>query len=1359
MNMRKGMTVLATGLAVLVSAMIFCMTPAVASAETNGAHVSVANSAFVTYSDASDYEINLNTTPIENFTNVQFIENRNYFYLNPKHRDNDSSDNPLGMCTTVAMQMLLGYHNYYSDRRLIPATTADGTRFLSDDYGNLAQHPVVLSARHYKPGYSSLGTEDSVYRAIFDMEFWGSLVGQMFPFVSSAGKKFVETYAADIQDEVSIDWAIFSQAEAMAEIRAGRPIMVGINPAKLTGASLDNWHVMVAYGYAEYAGQLGFVVHKGWEGDDTQVWYPADWLGFQLTMAVEHTHTFEDLGVNIEGQYRGIKCNVCGCETLESIYTLNTRGDRIEGIKEEYTDIKEIKIPDRINGQIRILSVADGAFANMGITAVTFLGDTTSIGKSAFKNCVQLTQARLPGQLMEIGDETFYGCKSLGDMSLPSTVKKIGNSAFENCSKLTISSWASELTTIGERAFYGCALLDRINLSPLVDSIGSAAFLYCTNLSYADIPDAITEIKDNTFAFCSSLRSVVLPKALTHIGWAAFIGTAIDEIAIPDTVKSIGSSAFGFCSNLTSITIPDSVTELGNNAFNGCRKLSSVSLSNSLTAINEGVFLSCESLLSIDIPEGITSIGNQAFRASGLNSITFPYSTKVLGNGVFQDCPNLSEVDFYYGIETIGKEVFMNCSSLTTLSIPFNITTIGEGAFRECTALTDVNLSYTLERIPDYMFYNCTALQNVNILNNITQIGAYAFYGCGLQNLVISDNVATIGERAFDNSRLETIAVSPNNSTFSTQDGILYNKAKTEIVYVPNRIGGGVIVPRTVKTIAGDSFNGRVQLHSVTIPREVGTIQSSAFNGCTNLTIYVETHSTAPNDWDTSWNASNRPVIWRCTLSTSGYITSVYKTADGISNAETIGGIKAPYCDGSEFTGWATTQTGAPAYSATDIINAPNNTTLYAIWKSLFADDFEFVLIDSGKSYEVKVKKGATLTGDVTIPATYRGLPVTKIADRGFAHNTNANAYAKTDAITSISLPDTLLEIGISGFANCVGVESVHISESSSLKAIGDQAFAECIELKEFYLPKHVNRIGVLSFYKCFAMTRFVFADESEIQTIENNAFDMCSVMTDILLPDTLKNIGTYVFDSCGRLATVKLPVGITSIPEGMFMGCGSLQNISIPATVKVIGKNAFGYCAIKNIYIPASVTDIGEFAFRNCKPDNITVEMGNAFYTAKGNCLIQINNNALIVGANNSTIPATVTSIGRYAFYGCDITSVTIPKSVTVIDANAFGFCKNLKTVVIPSDSNLTSIGDSAFAYTAITEIFIPAKVTFINSAFYACKELKNAYFANPNGWWYCYPSSSTSGTSLATSDIVNATTAATYLTKTYSSYTWKRG
>lgn len=89
-------------------------------------------------------------------------------------------------------------------------------------------------------------------------------------------------------------------------------------------------------------------------------------------------------------------------------------------------------------------------------------------------------------------------------------------------------------------------------------------------------------------------------------------------------------------------------------------------------------------------------------------------------------------------------------------------------------------------------------------------------------------------------------------------------------------------------------------------------------------------------------------------------------------------------------------------------------------------------------------------------------------------------------------------------------------------------------------------------------------------------------------------------------------------------------------------------------------------------------------------------------------TIPSSVTSIGDNAFNRCtNLTSITIPNSVTSIGDSAFGNCNKLTSITLPN--SVTSIGSSAFiGCNNLTSITIPESVTSIESrAFYSCSSL----------------------------------------------------
>ncbi len=208
----------------------------------------------------------------------------------------------------------------------------------------------------------------------------------------------------------------------------------------------------------------------------------------------------------------------------------------------------------------------------------------TSIGLTAFKDCINLTRITIPNSVTSIGNEAFHSCISLTRITIPNSVTSIGNSTFYDCDELTSITIPNSVTSIGNSAFYGCDKLTSIT-----------------------IPNSVTSIENNTFTSCISLTS----------------------ITIPNSVISIGDQAFNHCTKLTSITIPNSVTSIGNSAFYNCKKLTSITIGNFVTSIGGSAFWSCTSLTSITIPNSVTSIGNNPFyNCSKLTNIYVP-SAKV----------------------------------------------------------------------------------------------------------------------------------------------------------------------------------------------------------------------------------------------------------------------------------------------------------------------------------------------------------------------------------------------------------------------------------------------------------------------------------------------------------------------------------------------------------------------------------------------------------------------------------------------------------------------------------------------------------------------------------------------------------
>ena len=134
--------------------------------------------------------------PDEELQNLYYIPNGDYFIANPFHRYNDGSNGEKGVCTTVALQLLLGYHNYYSDRRLIPTESSSGLEFLSSDYGELLSSPRIKPDTAYGLGRTALGTSNAVFDEIRRLTPFESIgLDQLLNNATTGANKFIDHYS------------------------------------------------------------------------------------------------------------------------------------------------------------------------------------------------------------------------------------------------------------------------------------------------------------------------------------------------------------------------------------------------------------------------------------------------------------------------------------------------------------------------------------------------------------------------------------------------------------------------------------------------------------------------------------------------------------------------------------------------------------------------------------------------------------------------------------------------------------------------------------------------------------------------------------------------------------------------------------------------------------------------------------------------------------------------------------------------------------------------------------------------------------------------------------------------------------
>lgn len=310
--------------------------------------------------------------------------------------------------------------------------------------------------------------------------------------------------------------------------------------------------------------------------------------------------------------------------------------------------------------------------------------------------------------------------------------------------------------------------------------------------------------------------------------------------------------------------------------------------------------------------------------------------------------------------------------------------------------------------IGNYAFFLCENLASANIPSGVTSIGNQAFYGCkSLSRLSIPSSVTSIGDRAFGNS-LAIISVNSGNQNYSSQDGIFYNKEKTELIFCGQI--GRVTVPNGVQTIRDNAFYGNFGLMGVTIPESVTSIGNEAFRACNNLTgINIPKGVASIGNY----------AFWDCQSLKSVTLPSTLVSIGTDAFAETQAEFTVSYFAGEQH------------YSSVD---------------GCLYNDEQTELIRCKRS------------GTVTIPNGVKRIGAKAAYGCGYVYDSGTGSYDTTTGITAVTIPSSVAEIGEQAFYGCSALKTVTVP--SGVKSIGNQAFYNCLGLTAVVLPESVVTFG-----------------------------------------------------------------------------------------------------------------------------------------------------------------------------------------------------------------------------------------------------------------------------------------------------------
>ena len=182
--------------------------------------------------------------------------------------------------------------------------------------------------------------------------------------------------------------------------------------------------------------------------------------------------------------------------------------------------------------------------------------------------------------------------------------------------------------------------------------------------------------------------------------------------------------------------------------------------------------------------------------------------------------------------------------------------------------------------------------------------------------------------------------------------------------------------------------------------------------------------------------------------------------------------------------------------------------------------------------------------------------------------------------LVSVTIPNSVTEIGNSAFSNCQKLTSIDIP--NSVTSLGAYAFNQCYALSSVRLSNSIRSLENSTFKGCESLTSIVIP--ASVTSIGDNVFNGCRHLSSVDIPNSVTEIRYYAFINCTDLSSVRLPNSLKTVYHGAFMDCQSLTSIDIPDSVTDIGTSVFERCkSMTSVSLGSSIKSIGELAFASC--------------------------------------------------------------------------------------------------------------------------------------------------------------------------------
>ena len=727
-------------------------------------------------------------------------------------------------------------------------------------------------------------------------------------------------------------------------------------------------------------------------------------------------------------------------------------------------------------------------------------------------------------------------------------------------------------------------------------------------------------------------------------------------------------------------------------------------------------------ILEVEVKENITRIGDYSLALSRVTSIQLPESLEEIGSNAFQ-YTEITKLDIPIGVHTIEDNAFVYCYELNsiwvdkrnqhysndaagnlytkdkttlvalsaaisgTFTVPKYVETVAPGAFDTGNSYVSMIIFHeNFKKIPDNMLYSYgkRTLQFTGDAPEIAESAFVNFYGTivypaenNTWNTVIhtsyggspewiawksgiidSGDFGTNLHWELSSDSVLTISGYGDIPNFDYSYGIEEEQGHPWAIY--KDLITNVVIEKGVTGIGNQAFKEHGSLVAVTIPDGVANIGNNAFEKCKFLKAVSIPKSVKKFGW------------------------SIFLDCENLVSAELPEGM----------TVIPDTMFGR-CYALSEV-NIPSTVT--AIEPAAFSNCYslEKVTLPKGLTYIEYWAFRGTAVKEIVIPdkVTYLG----------------KSAFASCEELTSVKLPNSLQSISANAFAYCSKLPSIDIPDT--VKFIGWGAFGYCTSLTDLTIPDGIAYLG--------------------------GTFMGCSNLKSVNIPDSVKTLAYFAFYDCSSLTALDMPEKLEIIEDEVFSGSG-IQEIIIPENVETLEDRIFRNSALEKITFTGDVPEMVPYECSNNWENGTFVgaeadayyPAANATWTKKvlsanyggsinwipygddvpvtGMCGEHLTwtydpetDTLTIAGYGDMydyspdhpapwtpyrenirriILPDGLTSIGDYAFYGCDhVEKILISKTISAIGAGAFYGCAALKEITFAGNAP-EQVGMAAFS------------------------------------------------------------------------------